>query len=72
MNDRTLQVRNVLDEISVLAHLFFASMYVPWIRIAVNDIVTIKLNRKSKMSRTRMLRANAKRHEPIVICSIFL
>src|SRR5688572_10249980 len=71
MYDRSFQMRDVLNEISVLAHFFLAPVNISWIWIAINNIISIDFNRKPKMALTRMLWSYAQCHEPIVVCRVF-
>src|SRR5690606_37322589 len=67
MNYRTLQVRGVLDDISVLAHFFLPAVDVSRIGTAVDNIVTVNFDGKPEVTGARMLRANAERHQAVFL-----
>ena len=61
MDYGSLKMRNVLDHVSVFAHFFL-----PWVRVTVDDVITVYLDRKSKVSGAWVLRTNTKRHQPVL------
>ena len=55
-----------MDHVSVFAHFFLPSVDVTWVRVAVDDVVTVYLDRKSKVAGAWVLRTNTKRHQPVL------